>query len=263
MPYAKIRDLELYYEIHGPENAEPMLLHSGAFGVIGPDSDWSYQLPRFAQEYRVIIPEHRGHGRTNNPANQFTGYDVLADDVIGLLDYLEIPKAHMVGFSDGGITLLDLAQRYPERVDMLVSIGANYCNDEMVLTTLNNLHPDYIEQNYPDWAATLEKQHAPGGVGYWKTLALQLRAMWMHNPDFTPEGMSRITVPTLVMTGQYDPYGNLNQTLTIHQSIKGSELCILPGVAHPVMIQRPEVSTLIVLDYLSRQRRKRQKKSKV
>ncbi len=259
MPYASIRDLELYYELLGPEGAEPLLLHNGAFGIIGPHSDWSYQFDRFAQEYRVIAFEHRGHGRTNNPANRFTGYDVLADDAVALLNYLNIPKAHMVGFSDGAITMLDLAQRYPEMVDLMVIVGANYCNDETVLTGLETLHPDYIEQNYAAWAATLEQQHAPRGAGYWKSLALQLRAMWLENPNFTPEGMGRISAPTLVMTGQRDPYGNLEQTLTIQRSIKDSELCILPGVAHAVTIQRAEIATLVILDYLARKRKKRNK----
>ncbi len=259
MPYALIRDLEIYYEFHGPEDGPLMLLHNGAFGIIGPDSDWSYQLPRFAEEYRVLTFEHRGHGRTPNPVNKLTGYDVLADDAVALLNYFEMPKAIMVGFSDGAITLLDLAQRYPEMVDMMVLVGANYCNDPTVLDGLETLHPDYMEQHYPDWAATLEKQHAVQGAGYWKVLALQLRDMWMDNPNFTLEEMSRISAATLVMTGQYDPYGNLEQTLTIHQAIKGSELCIVPGVAHATLVKRPEISTLIILDYLTRQRRRRAK----
>src|SRR5436305_6188065 len=107
MPYAEVRDLKIYYEIHGPAGAEPLLLLNGAFGVIVPDSDWTYQLPRLAEHYQVIAYEHRGHGRTNNSANEFSGYDVLADDAAGLLEYLGVPKAHVVGFSDGAITLLE------------------------------------------------------------------------------------------------------------------------------------------------------------
>lgn len=263
MPYAPVRGFEIYYELHGPEEAEPLLLFNGAFGVIGPNSDWSYQLGRFAQEFRLIAFEHRGHGRTSNPANEFTDYGVLADDAIALLQHLNLPKAHMVGFSDGAITLLDLAQRYPETVDTLVLVGANYYwDDEVVLTALNGLHPDYIEQNYPAWAKTLEEQHGYQGTGYWKTLALQLREMWLTQPNYTVEGMGRITAPTLVMTGQRDPYGNLHQTLDIHKAIKDSELCILPGASHPAMSQRPEIATLLILDFIARQRRYRQRKGK-
>lgn len=260
MPYAAVRDLEMYYELSGSEDAEPLLLFSGAFGVIGPNSDWSKQFAPFAEHYRLIAFEHRGHGRTNNPRNEFTNYGVLADDAVALLHHLNIPKVHMVGFSDGAITLLDLAQRYPQVIDTLVIVGANYYNDDTIPTALNALRADYIEEKYPAWAATLEEQHKMRGVGYWKTLANQLREMWLTQPNFTSDDLSFITVPTLVMTGQYDPYGNLQQTLDIHRAIKGSELCILPGASHPCMSQRPEIATSIILDFITRQRKKRNKK---
>jgi pimeloyl-ACP methyl ester carboxylesterase len=258
MPYAPVRDLQMYYEFHGPEEAEPLLLLDGAFGVIASDSDWGKVLPRLAEEYRVIAFEHRGHGRTNNPANKFTGYDQLADDAIALLDYLGYKKVHMVGFSDGAITLLDLSTRYQQYVDTLVLVGANYYNDQKCMDAMTKLTASYIEQNYPDWTATLEKHHGYQGEGYWKKLANQMYEMWMDNkPNFTTEEMSQIKLPTLVMSGQYDNFGNREQTLAIHDSIAGSELCIVPGAAHPVMTQRPEISALIILDYLRRQRKKR------
>ena len=260
MPYAKVNDLDIYYELHGPEGAEPLFLFNGAFGVIGPDSDWSYQLPRFAQDYRVVAFEHRGHGRTNNPAGKFTGYDVLADDAVGLLQHLNIEKTSMVGFSDGGITLLELARRHPQMIKNMVIIGVNYYNDETCLAAMETLTPENIEKSYPAWANQLEEQHGHQGRGYWKELAGGLRKMWLEYPNYSQEHLSQITVPTLVMTGQHDHFGSVAQTLDIHRSIKNSELCIVPGASHPVLIQRPEITTLIILDYLARQR-KRQKKA--
>lgn len=256
MPYAKVNDLEIYYEQHGPEGAEPLFLLNGAFGVIGPDSDWSNQLDRFAQEYRVIVYEHRGHGRTKNPAGKFTGYAQLADDALGLLQFLNIEKVTMVGFSDGAITLLEMAQRHPQAIKNMVVIGANYYNDEACLQAMENLTPENIEKLYPDWAAELEQQHSFQGQGYWKELATQLRVMWLDNPNYSKEDLSRITVPTLVMTGQHDHFGSIAQTLDIHRAIKNSEICIVPGASHPVLSQRPEISSLLILDYLARQRRR-------
>ncbi len=257
MPYAAVRDLEIYYEWHGPVTAEPLCLFNGAFGVIGENSDWTYQLPRLAQHYRVLVFEHRGHGRTRNPANRFDGYDVLADDAVGLLAALNVPEAIMVGFSDGAITLLDLAQRYPQLVETLVIVGANYYNDDACLQAIETLSPQFIEKTRPAWASSLEQQHARQGVGYWQQLAVQLRALWLKQPTFSKDDLSRIKAPALVMTGQYDQFGNIPQTMDIHHSIKGSELCIVPGAAHPVMRQRPEITTSIILDYLTRQRKKR------
>ncbi|HEX2915414.1 MAG TPA: alpha/beta hydrolase [Chloroflexia bacterium] len=256
MPYAPVGDLKIYYELHGPEDAEPLFLFNGAFGVIGPNSDWTYQLPRFAEHYRVIAFEHRGHGRTNNPANRFVNYEQLAGDAARLLAYLNVPRAHMVGFSDGAITLLEFARRYPQTVDTLVVIGANYYNDQTCLEAMETLTPEYIEEKYPAWAEQLEQQHGTPGSGYWKELGRQLRAMWMEYPNYSKAQLAEISVPTLVMTGQRDHFGSISQTLDIHYAIKGSELCIVPGASHPVMSQRPEISTLIVLDYLARQRKR-------
>jgi pimeloyl-ACP methyl ester carboxylesterase len=259
MPYATVNDLDIYYELHGPEGAEPLFLFNGAFGVIGPKSDWSYQLPRFAQEYRVIAFEHRGHGRTNNPAGKFTGYAALAADAVGLLGFLNVPRATMVGFSDGAITLLELAQHYPDLIENLVLVGATYYNDEGCLKAMETLTPQYIEQNYPAWVKDLEQQHGSQGRDYWKELASRLREMWLDNPNYSKSDLARIGVPALVMTGQHDHFGSVRQTLDIQQSIKGSELCIVPGASHPVPSQRPEITTLLILDYLARCRKRRRK----
>jgi pimeloyl-ACP methyl ester carboxylesterase len=69
--------------------------------------------------------------------------------------------------------------------------------------------------------------------------------------------LSRIKAPTLLMAGQYDPFANRQQIVALHSAIVGSEFCILPGVAHSVITQQPQISALIILDYLRRQRKKR------
>lgn len=258
MPYTNIRDLQLYYEVHGPEDGELLLLLNGALDVIASDSTWGYQLPRFAEIYRVITYEHRGHGRTNNPPGRFESYAELADDLRGLIEYLQIPQAHIVAFSDGAITALDFAQRFPQFVDMLVLIGPNYKNDETVVNGLEALTPAYMLEHYPEWITRLQKHH-PQRPNQWREVSEQLNLMWADNPNFTKEDMAKITAPTLVMSGQYDPYGHLEQTLDINAAIPKSELCIIPGASHPVMLQRPEIVTLIILDFLKRQRAKRNK----
>ncbi len=257
MPYAPVRDLQMYYELHGPAEAEPLLLLNGAFGVIGPNSDWSNQLPRLAEQYHVVAFEHRGHNRTNNPAGRFVDYAQLSDDALALLDYLELPRVHVVGFSDGAITALDLVLRFPARVELLVLVGANYYNDQTILANLNTLSPAYMEEHYPAWVVQLEVQHNTQGEGHWRRLADALRPLWLEYPQYTQQDLSRITAPTLVMTGQYDIFGLLSQALEMHEAIKGSEIGIIPGASHGVLSQRPEISSLIILDFLRRKREKR------
>src|SRR5690348_5932800 len=133
MPFAQIRDLRLYYEQHGA--GEPLVLLNGALDTIA--ADWERHLPVVAARYRVLAYDHRGHGRTNNPAARFAGYDELADDLAALLDTLGIARAHFCGFSDGAITLLSVALRWPERVRSLILAGAQYTNDERSLSMLD------------------------------------------------------------------------------------------------------------------------------
>ncbi len=260
MPFAPIRDLQMYYEVRGPHNAEPLLLHNGAFGVIDTDSDWGKLFDRFAGRFKLIAFEHRGHGRTNNPAGKYDSYEQLADDAAALLQYLEIPRAHVVGFSDGGITALKLAAKYPAMVDILVSIGANIYNTPGTIAGLQKLRGDYIENNFKEWAATLERQFASQGPGAWKEVSRQLEVMWLDDSVYpTPAEMQSIRVPTLVMTGQKDMFGTVEQTLDIHRYIEGSELCILPGVAHAVPVQRPELTWAVLSDFFDRQFKKRER----
>src|SRR4051794_4773147 len=114
MPYVQVGELEIYYELHGQAGGETLVLLNGALDTI--ESDWGKHLPAFAARCRVLAYDHRGHGRTSASPTPFSGYDLLIDDLLALLDALEISRAHLCGFSDGAITLLYLARRQPERV---------------------------------------------------------------------------------------------------------------------------------------------------
>ena len=97
------------------------MLHGG----LGHSDVWGNQIPAFAEKYKVIAVDSRGHGRSTRDDKPF-GYDLMTDDVVALMDKLGIPKASIVGWSDGGIIGLDMAIRHPERLDKLFAFGANY-----------------------------------------------------------------------------------------------------------------------------------------
>src|SRR5919199_3853235 len=137
MPLALVRDLHLYYELHG--DGEPLVLVNGALDTI--ESDWERHLPAFAARYRVLAYDHRGHGRSDNPSGRFTGYNELAEDLAALLDTTGIARAHVCGFSDGAMTLMTFALRWPERVRALILAGAQYTNDERTLSLLDKMMP--------------------------------------------------------------------------------------------------------------------------
>ena len=138
---ADVNGIKLYYAIYG--SGEPLLmLHGG----LGHSDVWGAQIPAFAAKYKVIAVDSRGHGRSTRDDKPYS-YDLMADDVVALLDKLGIDKASIVGWSDGGIIGLDIAIRHPERLDKLFAFGANY--------NLSGLKDD-IDKN-PTFSAYIER----------------------------------------------------------------------------------------------------------
>ena len=115
----KLGDSTLYYEVQGA--GKPLILLHG--GLASADA-WVNQITVFAQHYRVIALDSRGQGRTTDAEAPIT-YHRIAEDTVGLIDYLGIDAAYVVGWSDGGIVGLDLAIHHPERVIALVAYGAH------------------------------------------------------------------------------------------------------------------------------------------
>ena len=253
MPYVQAGDLRIYYEWHGAAGlgGEPLVLLNGALDTI--ESDWSKHLPLFAARYRVLAYDHRGHGRTSAAPQPFSGYELLTGDLVALLDALGIARARFCGFSDGGITLLYFARRYPERVRSLMLTGAQYTNDERTLALLAKMTPERISARLPEWAARLAQLHdTHHEPGYWKQLLGQMLPMWQVQPDLTLDQLAEIAVPALLIAGERDGFGHIDQQVAMRRAMPQAELCILPAAGHYVLNDQPELFQLAVLGFLSR-----------
>jgi pimeloyl-ACP methyl ester carboxylesterase len=123
MPVTNINGIKIYYDIEG--KGEPLILIQG---FSGRGSDWKFQTSAFKRLYQVITFDNRGVGRSDKPQGPYTT-KLMADDVIGLMDCLNIRKAHILGMSMGGMIAQELAINYPERVMKLI-LGCTYaCHD--------------------------------------------------------------------------------------------------------------------------------------
>jgi pimeloyl-ACP methyl ester carboxylesterase len=133
MPYADIQDIRLYYEETGnPADIPFVLMHGATSSIDDPIFSWSELMPAFADAgYRAIHVEHRGHGRTNNPAGKIT-YEMIANDLCSFIEQLELGRCHIGGVSDGGITALHIGMTRPDLARTLVTVGPNYYNDDLV-----------------------------------------------------------------------------------------------------------------------------------
>jgi pimeloyl-ACP methyl ester carboxylesterase len=253
MPYARVHDLELYYEESGNESGPPLVLLHGAGGTIDdPAGGWAGLAPSFAEEYRVIAVEHRGHGRTANPAG-FMSFEQLGDDIAGLIEQLGIGPAHVAGISDGGVMALELALRYSERTRSIVVLGGNYSTHEGVQAYGSQLDPDALEQAAPEAAAAFAARHDQGKEpGWWRTLLAQIVENNTHNPTWTPEDLRRISCPALLIAGEDDPFATLDQMATMKREIPGAEWLIVNHAGHPVQFEHPEIVGPRILDFLRR-----------
>jgi pimeloyl-ACP methyl ester carboxylesterase len=251
MPYAQVGDLDIYYELHGHAGGNTLVLLNGALDTI--ESDWSKHLPAFAARYRVLAYDHRGHGRTSASPTPFSGYDLLVGDLVALLDTLGITQAHFCGFSDGAITLLYFALQHPERICSLILAGAQYTNDERTLALLAKMTPERIPVRFPEWATRLAALHdTHHGPGYWQQLMRQMQLLWPIQPDLALEQLAEIAAPTLLIAGERDGFGHIDQQVAMRRAIPHAELCILPAAGHDLLNDQPELFQLAALGFLSR-----------
>ncbi len=120
MPKVKVGDINMYYEVHG--KGEPLVMIMGAGGNI----EWMRQaIPVYSREYRLVLFDNRGAGRTDAPDIPYT-IAMMADDLAGLLDAIGIDSAHIQGGSMGGMIAQEFVLRYPERVRSLI-LACTYC----------------------------------------------------------------------------------------------------------------------------------------
>jgi len=117
--YAPVNGVRIWYATFG--RGEPVLLLHGG---LANSKYWGNQVAVLARTYRVIVMDSRGHGRSTRDERPY-GYDLMASDVLALMDFLKLPKAAIVGWSDGAILGLDIAIHHPERLTKLFAFAAN------------------------------------------------------------------------------------------------------------------------------------------
>jgi pimeloyl-ACP methyl ester carboxylesterase len=125
------KDVKIHYEVKG--KGEPVILIHG----LGSSAKLNWELPgtvaELAKHYQVIAFDNRGHGRSDKPQAEGQYGVNMVDDVVRLMDHLELPKAHVVGYSLGGMIALKLAVLHPERVNSVVLGGMGWLQTDTPL----------------------------------------------------------------------------------------------------------------------------------
>lgn len=222
------------------EGSPVVFLHGGL-----ANSDYfGLQAPEVAHRHRVILVDSRGHGRSTRNAQPF-GYDLMTDDVVALLDHLQIPRAAIVGWSDGAIIGLDMAMRHPDRVSRVFAFGAN--------TRPSGLKPDFDQD--PTFAqfitrARNEYAHNSPTPGEYEQFLQQIGKMWETQPNWTDGQLRAIRTPALIADGQYDEGIKREHTEYMAATIPGAGLLILPNASHFAFLQDPVLFNAALFDFL-------------
>jgi pimeloyl-ACP methyl ester carboxylesterase len=220
-----INGIDMHYEERGA--GEPLLLLHG-FGMCGP-GDWGEIADELAKDNRVILVDLRGHGWSTNPSGQFTMRQ-SAEDIRALLDVLKIGRVRAMGISAGGMTLLHLATKYPDRVDSMVLIGATSHFHQQARDALRA-----IGANPPSAAdvAMLQKC-AHRGEGQVRDLMRQFIGFKDSYEDMnlTPPYLATIKARTLIVHGDRDEFFPVEIPVELYTSIPKSQLWIVPNGDH-------------------------------
>lgn len=213
--YYNIRGFKMYCEIYG--NGQPLLIIHGNGGSI---NNFVFQIPYFAEKYKVIIADSRSQGKSNDPGDSLT-YEMMADDYSALLDSLKTDSAYVIGWSDGGINGLLLSIRHPEKVKKLAITGANLVPDT---TAVPRQIWDMVMPDYNRLKTNANKN--PQEKNGYKLLRLLIE-----QPHISLASLHTIKCPALVIGGDHDVIKE-EHTMLIYKNIPRAYLWILPASGH-------------------------------
>jgi pimeloyl-ACP methyl ester carboxylesterase len=225
--HAPVNGIKIWYASYG--RGQPVIfLHGG----LANSNYWGNQVQALAPHYRVIVMDSRGHGRSTRDDRPF-GYDLMAADVLALMDYLKIPKAAAVGWSDGAILGLDIAIHHPERLTKLFAFAANSDPSGVEDVSQSPTFNAYIAR------AKKEYEKLSSTPDQYASFLEQISRMWATQPHFTADQLARITVPIWIVDGDHDEAIKRENTEFMAAQIPNAGLLLQPQVSHFAFLQDP------------------------
>lgn len=193
-------------------------------------------------KYRVVAFDRRGHGYTADTAEPLH-YETMATETIGVLEKVVGGRAHLIGWSDGGIVSLIVALRRPDLVDRMVVIGTNYHFEGALPLDFdpNSEFATMIHQAYAE--------RSPDGGDHFDEIAGKFMILVTTEPTLTLDDLKKINAPTLVLAGDDDMI-KLSHTAEMYEALPNGQLAIVPGSSHALPVERSAETARIILDFL-------------
>lgn len=267
MPITNANGIDLYYEVHG--EGEPLLL---IMGLSLNSKSWFRTIPALSEQYKVIVFDNRGVGRSGKPNTPYS-IELMAEDARAVLDAAEIESAHVYGISMGGMIAQRLTLKYPERVKSLIlgcttsggekhvqpslevsmhmaSRGSSTATpEEVAWATAPIIYSQEFLENHRNLVAEdIEKRIEMPILPY--AYILQLQACLAHD---TYDEIHQIKVPTLVIHGDADRLVPYENGTTLAEKIPNAEFLTVKGAGHIYPTEACDLVNSKVLDFLNNQ----------
>jgi pimeloyl-ACP methyl ester carboxylesterase len=266
VPRVTVNGIGLFYQDFGASEGEPVVL---IMGWGGDHTAWAFQMPALATAYRVIAPDNRGAGQTEQPDAPYS-IAGMADDVAALLDHLGVAHAHVCGASMGGMIAQELALRHPERVrtlqlhctlarpdaygthlvQSLLRVRAREDREEWARAMLPWIICRKTMRERPEFVQlmlqrALDNPYPTSLVG----LRRQAEAIGAHD---VLERLGGIRVPTLVTVGAEDILVPPAFSRDLHARIPGADFTLIPDAGHVHFLEQPQAFNDAMLGFLAK-----------
>ena len=219
-----------------------ILLHGG----LGHSGNWSHQIHALISErYRIVMIDTRGHGRSTRDSRPFS-YELMASDVLAVMNHLGIEKAAIVGWSDGACTGLVLAAQAPARVSGVFYFGCNMHPAGAKPFEMSPVIGRCFARHRHDYRVLSPTPDE------FENLVESLGRMQRTQPNYSAHDLAGIGVPVTIVHAEHDEFIHLEHAHYLARTIPGAEFILLPGVSHFAPLQRPERFSAVVRTFLEK-----------
>jgi pimeloyl-ACP methyl ester carboxylesterase len=230
----------IWYSTYG-SGSPVVLLHGG----LGHSANWGNQVPALLRSgYQTVLIDSRGHGRSTRDTRPFS-YELMAFDVLAIMDALHLERAGLVGWSDGACTALILAAKTPSRAAGVFFFACNMDPSGVkpfeASPALNRCFARHAK-DYAQLSATPE---------HFEQFVEDVSLMGRTQPNFSARDLAQISVPVAIVQSEHDEFIKRQHAEYLARSIPNAKFVLLNGVSHFAPLQRPEQFNTALLEFLS------------
>lgn len=228
--YVEHDGARIWYAAYG-SGAPVVMLHGG----LGHSGNWGYQVPALIKSgYRAVLIDSRGHGRSTRDSRPFS-YELMASDVLAVMDALHLERAAIVGWSDGACIALILAMKAPTRVAGVFFFGCNMDPSGVKeITKPNPILDRCLGRHAKDYA------RLSATPDQFKAFVGAVDLMMKTQPNYSAHDLAEVDVPVAIVQSEHDEFIKPEHAEYLARSIPGAEFILLPDVSHFAPLQRLE-----------------------